>query len=178
MSSARLPKKGNWPARPSRARATIPSSMYGRGRCSPLRRQCRSRCIAAASQGMRYRSRSDGPEVRDRRRQPRRSHRRGHSSRGGGGRHGHHDRRRNEPPYERPPLSKAYLRGEAPFEKALVRPSAFYAEHGIETMLGTTRHADRHDQRVVELEDRGESHSTVCSLRRARVTGASRNAGR
>ncbi len=41
------------------------------------------------------------------------------------------------PPYERPPLSKAYLRGDAPFEKALVRPTGFYAEHGIETMLGT-----------------------------------------
>ena len=27
-----------------------------------------------------------------------------------------------QPPYERPPLSKQYLRGEAPFEKALVRP--------------------------------------------------------
>jgi NADPH-dependent 2,4-dienoyl-CoA reductase/sulfur reductase-like enzyme len=41
-----------------------------------------------------------------------------------------------EPPYERPPLSKAYLRGEAPFEKALVRPSSFYADHGIETLFG------------------------------------------
>ena len=26
-----------------------------------------------------------------------------------------------QPPYERPPLSKQYLRGEAPFEKALIR---------------------------------------------------------
>ena len=33
----------------------------------------------------------------------------------------------NEPPYERPPLSKAYLRGDVPFDKALVRPAAFYA---------------------------------------------------
>ena len=30
------------------------------------------------------------------------------------------------PPYERPPLSKQYLRGETPFEKALVRPAGFY----------------------------------------------------
>ena len=37
----------------------------------------------------------------------------------------------HEPPYERPPLSKAYLRGEVPFDKALVRPGAFYAEQGI-----------------------------------------------
>ena len=42
----------------------------------------------------------------------------------------------HESPYERPPLSKAYLRGEVPFDKSLVRPAAFYAEHGIETMFG------------------------------------------
>jgi 3-phenylpropionate/trans-cinnamate dioxygenase ferredoxin reductase subunit len=39
-------------------------------------------------------------------------------------------------PYERPPLSKKYLRGLQPFEKGLVRPEAFYAEHEIELLLG------------------------------------------
>jgi 3-phenylpropionate/trans-cinnamate dioxygenase ferredoxin reductase component len=58
-----------------------------------------------------------------------------------------------ELPYERPPLSKTYLRGEAPFEKALVRPSTFYAEHGIEMMLGTRVVRVDTTQRVVELED-------------------------
>ena len=58
-----------------------------------------------------------------------------------------------ELPYERPPLSKAYLRGDAPFEKALVRPSAFYAEHRIEMMLGTRVARIDTTQRVVELED-------------------------
>jgi 3-phenylpropionate/trans-cinnamate dioxygenase ferredoxin reductase component len=58
-----------------------------------------------------------------------------------------------EAPYERPPLSKAYLRGEAPFEKALVRPSAFYREHGIEMMLGTRVTRVDTAQRVVELDD-------------------------
>ena len=38
-------------------------------------------------------------------------------------------------PYERPPLSKQYLRGEIPFEKTLVRPAAFYQQNRIETML-------------------------------------------
>ena len=59
-----------------------------------------------------------------------------------------------ELPYERPPLSKAYLRSEAPFDKSLVRPAAFYAEHRIETMFGVR--AARIDQlaRFVELEDR------------------------
>jgi 3-phenylpropionate/trans-cinnamate dioxygenase ferredoxin reductase subunit len=60
-----------------------------------------------------------------------------------------------EAPYERPPLSKAYLRGETPFEKAFVRPSAFYAEHGIETMFGTRAAKIDSDTKVVELEDRG-----------------------
>ena len=41
-----------------------------------------------------------------------------------------------EPPYERPLLSKGYLRGEVPFDKALVRPATFYAENGIEFLVG------------------------------------------
>ena len=58
-----------------------------------------------------------------------------------------------QPPYERPPLSKAYLRGEAPFDKALVRPAGFYAEHGIETMLGIRATRIDPSARFVELED-------------------------
>ena len=59
-----------------------------------------------------------------------------------------------EPPYERPPLSKAYLRGEVSFDKALVRPAAFYAEHGIETTFGTRATRIDPSARFVELEDR------------------------
>ena len=59
----------------------------------------------------------------------------------------------NEPPYERPPLSKAYLRGDVPFEKALVRPAAFYAEHGIETIFGIRATRIDPSTRIVELED-------------------------
>jgi len=36
-----------------------------------------------------------------------------------------------ERPYERPPLSKDYLRGESPRENAYVHPESFYAEHEI-----------------------------------------------
>lgn len=39
-------------------------------------------------------------------------------------------------PYERPPLSKEYLRREEPFEKALVHQPAFYGDNGIETRFG------------------------------------------
>jgi 3-phenylpropionate/trans-cinnamate dioxygenase ferredoxin reductase subunit len=59
-----------------------------------------------------------------------------------------------EPPYERPPLSKAYLRGEAPFDKSLVRPAAFYADHRIETMFGMRAARIDPSERFVELEDR------------------------
>ena len=59
-----------------------------------------------------------------------------------------------ESPYERPPLSKAYLRGDLPFDKALVRPPVFYAEHGIETMFGTRVTRIDPSASAVELEDR------------------------
>jgi 3-phenylpropionate/trans-cinnamate dioxygenase ferredoxin reductase subunit len=42
-----------------------------------------------------------------------------------------------EPPYERPPLSKEYLAGEKEFERMLVRPETFWAERGIELVLGS-----------------------------------------
>ncbi|QFT61592.1 NAD(P)/FAD-dependent oxidoreductase [Roseivivax sp. THAF30] len=40
------------------------------------------------------------------------------------------------PPYQRPPLSKAYLLGEMPLERLYLRPESFYAENGIELRLG------------------------------------------
>lgn len=42
------------------------------------------------------------------------------------------------PPYQRPPLSKAWLKGEADLEALLLRPEEFYAEHGIELRQGVT----------------------------------------
>ena len=58
----------------------------------------------------------------------------------------------DQAPYERPPLSKGYLRGEQPLEKLLVRPPEFYAQQGIDTMFGAR--AERIDaaQRIVHLE--------------------------
>jgi 3-phenylpropionate/trans-cinnamate dioxygenase ferredoxin reductase subunit len=41
-----------------------------------------------------------------------------------------------ELPYERPPLSKKYLQGDAAREDAQVHPAAFYAEHDIELLTG------------------------------------------
>jgi 3-phenylpropionate/trans-cinnamate dioxygenase ferredoxin reductase subunit len=42
------------------------------------------------------------------------------------------------PPYERPPLSKDYLRGETPREKTYVHPQNFYADNEIELLTSTT----------------------------------------
>jgi 3-phenylpropionate/trans-cinnamate dioxygenase ferredoxin reductase component len=44
----------------------------------------------------------------------------------------------DERPYERPPLSKDYLRGEAERETVYVHPEGFYAERDIELRLGRT----------------------------------------
>jgi 3-phenylpropionate/trans-cinnamate dioxygenase ferredoxin reductase subunit len=44
----------------------------------------------------------------------------------------------HERPYERPPLSKDYLRGEAGREKVYVHAEGFYAEQGIDLRLGRT----------------------------------------
>jgi 3-phenylpropionate/trans-cinnamate dioxygenase ferredoxin reductase subunit len=41
-------------------------------------------------------------------------------------------------PYERPPLSKEYLRGEAGRDKVYVHGETFYAEHDIDLRLGRT----------------------------------------
>jgi 3-phenylpropionate/trans-cinnamate dioxygenase ferredoxin reductase subunit len=43
-----------------------------------------------------------------------------------------------ERPYERPPLTKDYLRGESGREKAYVHPEGFYAQQEIELVTGVT----------------------------------------
>jgi 3-phenylpropionate/trans-cinnamate dioxygenase ferredoxin reductase subunit len=56
-------------------------------------------------------------------------------------------------PYERPPLSKSYLRGETAFESAVVRPAAFYADHSIELRTATVVDRLDTDRRVVVSGD-------------------------
>jgi 3-phenylpropionate/trans-cinnamate dioxygenase ferredoxin reductase component len=63
-----------------------------------------------------------------------------------------------ERPYERPPLSKDYLRGEVGREKVYVHDEGFYAERDIELRLGRT--AVRLDTANTSLElDDGEQLS-------------------
>src|SRR5438445_5706790 len=57
------------------------------------------------------------------------------------------------PPYERPPLSKEFLRGEAPFERALLRPPGLWEEQGIERRFGArAAHVDPGPRRVVLVD--------------------------
>jgi 3-phenylpropionate/trans-cinnamate dioxygenase ferredoxin reductase component len=60
-----------------------------------------------------------------------------------------------QPPYERPPLSKEYLRGESPFEQALFQPLEFYGENDIETRFGARVTRVDAPEKVIEL-DSGE----------------------
>lgn len=41
------------------------------------------------------------------------------------------------PPYQRPPLSKAYLLGDMALDRLFLRPESFYAEHQIDLRLNT-----------------------------------------
>jgi 3-phenylpropionate/trans-cinnamate dioxygenase ferredoxin reductase subunit len=82
------------------------------------------------------------------------------------------------PPYERPPLSKEYLRGVKPFEDALLKPSGFYEDNNIQTRLG--RQVVRVDpsERTVDLEGGGRVPydrllvATGVRNRRLRIPGA------
>jgi 3-phenylpropionate/trans-cinnamate dioxygenase ferredoxin reductase component len=56
-------------------------------------------------------------------------------------------------PYERPPLSKDYLRGEAGRDKLYVHPDGFYADNDIELRLGSTAVELDTSGRTVTLDD-------------------------
>lgn len=82
-----------------------------------------------------------------------------------------------ERPYERPPLSKELLRGEAPDDKPFLRPPEYYDEQSIELRLGTRA------ERLIPAERRvilagGESLqydrlliTTGASVRHLRIPG-------
>ena len=83
-----------------------------------------------------------------------------------------------ERPYERPPLTKDYLRGESPREKGYVHPEGYYAEHEIELMQGTSVTALDPPQSRITLSDGGELDysrlllTTGAEPRRLEIEGA------
>src|SRR5437762_4658556 len=58
-----------------------------------------------------------------------------------------------ERPYERPPLSKDVLRGEAKDEKVFLRPPEYYDDQKIELRLGSTAQHLRPSDQAVDLTD-------------------------
>src|SRR5574338_7251 len=80
-------------------------------------------------------------------------------------------------PYERPKLSKEYLRGEVPMEKALVRPADEYEGQGIELRRGARAVTIDRRARRVTLADGAELPydrlllATGASARRIAVPG-------
>ena len=60
--------------------------------------------------------------------------------------------RESEPPYERPPLSKEYLRGEAGREEAHVNTTAWYEENGVELLTGVNVMSIDPEARTAKLQ--------------------------
>ena len=60
--------------------------------------------------------------------------------------------REPEPPYERPPLSKEYLRAEAGREDAYVNPAGWYEENGVELLTGVNVMSLDPAQRTAKLQ--------------------------
>ncbi len=73
-----------------------------------------------------------------------------------------------ERPYERPPLSKDYLRGESPREQAYVHAADWYADHAVELETATTVASIDPDALRVTLDDGRSLHYDALLL----ATGA------
>jgi 3-phenylpropionate/trans-cinnamate dioxygenase ferredoxin reductase component len=56
-------------------------------------------------------------------------------------------------PYDRPPLSKEFLRGEKPGEQLAFDPETFYREHGIDLVLGVAAREMAADSKTIRLEN-------------------------
>jgi 3-phenylpropionate/trans-cinnamate dioxygenase ferredoxin reductase component len=85
--------------------------------------------------------------------------------------------REPDPPYNRPPLTKGFLRGVEPREEVLFRPDAWWEEQGIELLLRTSVMKLDASERVVQLSNKDEIEfgnallATGSNVRRLRVEG-------
>jgi len=60
------------------------------------------------------------------------------------------------PPYQRPPLSKAYLKGELEADRLFLKPLEYYAEHRVELLTGDPAVAIDLDAKTVTLASSGK----------------------
>lgn len=73
-------------------------------------------------------------------------------------------------PYQRPPLSKAYLKGEIAADRLYIKPAEFYRDVGCTLMLGTRATAIDRTARQIRLADgRGISWSKLVLATGSRV---------
>jgi 3-phenylpropionate/trans-cinnamate dioxygenase ferredoxin reductase subunit len=86
--------------------------------------------------------------------------------------------REQDPPYERPPASKDYLRGETSRADAYLHPADWYAAKGIELLTRTSVMKLDTQAKVAKLSDKQEVGfgsavlATGANVRRLRVPGA------
>ena len=89
--------------------------------------------------------------------------------------------REPDPPYNRPPLTKGYLRGEESREEVLFRPDEWWEEQKIELMLRTSVMKLDASERVARLSTKEEIEfgnallATGSNVRRLRVDGCERD---
>jgi 3-phenylpropionate/trans-cinnamate dioxygenase ferredoxin reductase subunit len=89
--------------------------------------------------------------------------------------------RETEPPYERPPMSKEYLRGEGTREDAYVNEPSWYEENGVELRTGTNVMSLDPEARSVKLQGGDEVEfdtaliATGANVNILRVDGSSLN---
>src|SRR3954454_10262552 len=85
--------------------------------------------------------------------------------------------REPDPPYDRPPLSKEYLKGDSAREDALLEPADWYERNGIELLTRTSVMKLDPAARVAKLSTREEIEfgkaliATGWNVRRLRVDG-------
>jgi 3-phenylpropionate/trans-cinnamate dioxygenase ferredoxin reductase subunit len=74
------------------------------------------------------------------------------------------------PPYQRPPLSKAYMSGEMPLERTLIRSEAYYAKAGIELRPGCPVERILRAERAIVLDGQRLPYDVLvlCTGTRAR----------
>ncbi len=89
--------------------------------------------------------------------------------------------REPDPPYNRPPLTKGYLRGQESREEVLFRPDEWWEEQKIELMLRTSVMKLDASERVARLSTKEEIEfgnallATGSNVRRLRVDGCERD---
>jgi 3-phenylpropionate/trans-cinnamate dioxygenase ferredoxin reductase subunit len=59
----------------------------------------------------------------------------------------------NYPAYQRPPLSKAFLKGDLPEERLYLKPASYYENKSIELITGTRVDKINREQQTIDLSD-------------------------